>query len=201
MVATISRKLNIVLPPVETKEGMLYIHSMPVGRQMFESCYRSMARAMSALISEGIGPITGPSVAALALKSEADMLNESAKLDILLSEIKRLTQVAVMKADAPPGQSNILPYVVACQRGLLDEDQQSEVENILCYFTLASWIRVPNGLSSGMGLEGLRQLWRAQTTSLDATDYMRSLPTSTPVENTGEKSPTPPQVFPLSTAA
>jgi hypothetical protein len=200
--ATISRRLNVILPPVETKDGLMYIHSVPVGRAVFDACYRPMARAMSTLISDGIGPITGPSVAMLQLLSEADLMGEGEKVrNLLMSEIKRLTNCALVGGEIKPGSDRQVPYVVACQQGLLDEDQQSEVENILVYFTLASWVRIPDGLSSGMGLEGLRQLWRVQTSSSTLTEYMLSLPTSTPEENTGEKPPTIPQVYPLSTAA
>ena len=39
MTVTISRKLNIVLPPVETPDGLMYIHSTPVGRSVFEACF------------------------------------------------------------------------------------------------------------------------------------------------------------------
>jgi hypothetical protein len=196
MSVTISRKLNIVLPPIETKDGELYIHSTPVGRQVFESCYRSMAKTVAGLVSEGIGPITGPSVALLALQSEADLLGEGDKVSgLFMSEVRRLTNCAIA------GKDEIFPYAVALQRNLLDEDQASEVENILVYFTLVSWIRLPSGLSSSMGLDGLQQLWRAQTTSSDLTAFMRSLPTSTPVVNTGEKTPTVPPAPALSTAA
>jgi hypothetical protein len=174
----------------------MYIHSMPVGRTVFEQCFRPMARAMTSIISEGIGPVTGPSVAKLILLDEAKALGEEANVNnLLMSEIKRLTNVVLA------GKNEVLPYAVACQRGLLDEDQQSEVENVLIYFTLVSWIRLPDAMSSGMGMEGLKQLWRAQTTSSDATAFLASLLTSTPVENTGEKPQTTPAVFPLSTAA
>jgi hypothetical protein len=38
-----------------------------------------------------------------------------------------------------------------------------------------------------VALEGLSTLWNAQTSSLNVTEYMRSLPTLTQEENTGEK--------------
>ena len=196
MTVTISRKLNLVLPPVETSDGLMYIHSTPVSRAVFEACFRPMARAMTSIISEGIGPVTGPSVAKMILLSEADQLGEGDRVrGTLISEIKRLTNVALA------GKNEMIPYAVACQKGLLDEDQQSEVENILVYFTLVSWIRLPDGLSSGMGMEGLKQLWRAQTTSLDVTAFLASLQTSTQVVNIGEKPPTTLPDSQLSTAA
>jgi uncharacterized membrane protein len=78
-----------------------------------------------------------------------------------------------------------MPYDVARKRSLIDEDAAALVENAIVYFTCASSIHMETEL--GMALDGLRQLWNAQTSSLNATEYMRSLPTSTPVETTGEK--------------
>ena len=193
---TISRKLNVVLPPLQGKDGPIYIHSTPIGRATFEACFRPMARAMSSIITEGIGPITGPSVAALILQQEADALGEgeTIKTGVML-DIKRNTNVIF--AD----KNDQLPYAVAIQRGVLDEDQQSEVENLLVYFGLVSWIRLPPDLAARLGLEGLRQLWNVQTTSLDTTAFMSSLKTSTPVVNTGEKIPDPKATPPSSIAA
>lgn len=193
---TVSRKLNIVLPPFQTKEGQVYVHSVPIGRSTFEQCFRPMARAMSSIITEGIGPITGPSVAALILQQEADAIGEGdvVKGGILL-DIKRNTNVVLTE------KADTLPYAVAMQRNLLDEDQQSEVENLLVYFTLVSWIRLPPDLAVRLGLQGLRQLWNVQTTSLDSTAFMSSLKTSTPVENTGAKTPDQKATPPSSIAA
>ena len=193
---TISRKLNIVLPPFQTKDGPVYVHSVPIGRATFEACFRPMARAMSSIITEGIGPITGPSVAALILQQEADAIGEgeAVKTGVML-DIKRNTTVII--AD----KADMLPYPVAMQRNILDEDQQSEVENLIVYFTLVSWIRLPPDLAARLGLEGLRQLWNVQTISLDSTAFMNSLKTSTPVENTGAKTPDPKPTPPSSIAA
>ena len=148
-------------------------------------------------VSEGIGPITGPSVAALLLQQEANIIGEGEAISkMLMPEIKRLTNVMVA------GKDQIIPYGVVEQRNILDEDQRSEVENLLVFFTLASWIRLPEGLSNGLGLEGLRQLWKAQTTSLELMAYMSSLKTSTKDASIGEKIPTPtPATNPSSIAA
>lgn len=183
---SISRKLNIVLNPFQTKDGLAYVHSIPVGRQTFEMCFRPMARAMSAIVSEGIGPITGPSIAALLLQQEANLIGEGDAISqTLIPEIKRLTNVIIA------GSGAVMPYGVAEQRNLLDDEQRSEIENLLVFFTLVSWIKLPEGLSSGLGLEGLRQLWKVQTTSLEPTAFMSSLKTSTKDANTGAKTPTP----------
>jgi hypothetical protein len=187
MTPTISRKLNIVLNPFETKDGLAYVHSIPVGRQTFEMCFRPMARAMSAIVSEGIGPITGPSIAALLLQQEANIIGEGDAISkTLMPEIKRLTNVMIA------GKDQVIPYGVVEQRNILDEDQRSEIENLLVFFTLASWIRLPEGLSRGLGIEGLRELWKAQTTSLELMGFMSSLKTSTTPASSGEKTLTPP---------
>ena len=193
---SISRKLNIVLPPFQTKDGTAYVHSVPIGRATFETCYRPMARAMSSIITEGIGPITGPSVAALILQQEADAIGEgeTVKSGVMLDIKRNTTLIFADKADQ-------LPYAVAMQRNVLDEDQQSEVENLLVYFTLVSWIRLPPDLASRLGLDGLRQLWNVQTISLDSTAFMSSLKTSTPAANTGEKTPEPKVILQSSIAA
>jgi hypothetical protein len=194
MAVTVSRKLNLVLAPFETKDGLAYIHSVPVGISVFQSCYRGMARAMSSIVTEGMGPITGPSVAAMVLQDEADAVGIGDRIrNGLMPEIRRLTNVGIVGKDS-------FPYGVAIDRKLIDEDKAMEVENLIVYFTLVSWIRIPETLSRGMGMEGLRDLWGAQITSLELTEFMRSLPTLMPEGNTGEK-PTRPKAAPTSSLA
>ena len=97
-----------------------------------------------------------------------------------MAEIYRLTNVMVLGENG----WETIPFNVARQRNLLDGDTASEVENALVYFTCASSIHLKAELS--VALEGLSTLWGAQTTSLNATEYMNSLPTSIEEENTGE---------------
>lgn len=187
MTATISRRLNLVLPPFETKEGTAYVHSIPVGRSVFEGCFRSMSRALSMIIGES-NPLIGVSVAKLYLQSAAEWVSDAEVKKVsgtLIPEIRRLTNVGVV------GKNNVLPYVVACQQGLLDEDQQAEVENFIVYFTLVSWLKMPEDIQGNIGVTALLETWKAQTTSLELMEFMRGLPTSTPGENTGATIPSP----------
>jgi hypothetical protein len=78
-----------------------------------------------------------------------------------------------------------MPFDIAKKRGVLDDTAASEVENSVVYFTCASSIHLKAELT--VALEGLRTLWDAQTTSLNVTEYMNSLPTSTQEESIGEK--------------
>ena len=182
----LNRKLNLVLTlsADDTEKGPIHVHSVPIARTVFEDNYLVIAKTFTQVYAHGLGPGAGPRVAALMLRDEAK------KLDVwehtqqsLMAEIYRLTNVIA------PGNTGweTYPYMVARQRGILDEDDASLVENCLIYFTCASSVRLKAELTVAM--EALSTLWNAQTTSLNSTEYLRSLPTWTPVESTGENPP------------
>jgi hypothetical protein len=177
----LDRKLNIVLS-VDTEKGSIHIHSAPIGREVFEDNFLTISRAFTAVYTNGLGPVTGPRVAALLLKQEAQTLGVWERTQqSLMAEIYRLTNVI-----APTDHGwETMPFDVAKKRGILTDDAAAEVENCIVYFTCASSIHLRAELTVAM--EGLRTLWGAQTTLLNATEYMRSLPTLTVEETTGEK--------------
>jgi hypothetical protein len=178
----LNRKLNLVLD-IDVDVGKIYVHSVPISREVFEDNFLVISRAFTAVYTNGLGPVTGPRVAALLVKQEAQALNVWDKTkQSLFAEIHRLTSVMV---PTDTGWDTI-PFSVACSRGIIDEDVASEVENSLVYFTCASSIHLKTEM--GIALEGLSTLWGALTTSLNATDFMRSLQTSTQGETTGVKS-------------
>jgi hypothetical protein len=163
-------------------DGNLYIHSTPIGREVFEDNFLVISRAFTAVYTNGLGPVTGPRVAALLLKQEATTLGVWERTQqSLMAEIYRLT-TAIVPTDN--GWESI-PFDIAKKRGIIDADIASEVENSLVYFTCASSIHLRAELT--VALEGLRTLWGAQTTSLNSTEYMNSLRISTQEESTGEK--------------
>jgi hypothetical protein len=180
----LNRKLNLVLD-VDVDEGKVYVHSVPIGRDVFEDNFLPISRAFTAVYTNGLGPVTGPRVAALLLKQEAQTLGVWEKTQqSLMAEIYRLTNVV---APGPSGWET-MPFDVARKRGILDDSQASEVENCIVYFTCASSIHLKAELMVAM--EGLSTLWGAQTTLSNVTEYIRSLPTSTQEEITGENLPT-----------
>jgi hypothetical protein len=163
-------------------DGNLYIHSTPIGREVFEDNFLVISRAFTAVYTNGLGPVTGPRVAALLLKQEATTLGVWERTQqSLMAEIYRLT-TAIVPTDN--GWESI-PFDIAKKRGIIDADIASEVENSLVYFTCASSIHLRAELT--VALEGLRTLWGAQTTSSNSTEYMNSLRISTQEESTGEK--------------
>jgi hypothetical protein len=179
--AKLNRKLNIVIT-VESDNGNIYVHSAPIGRQVFEDNFLVISKAFTQVYTHGLGPVTGPRVAALLLKQEAQALHIWEKTQqSLMAEIYRLTNVIA------PGDGGweSLPFDVAKKRGILDEDVAAEVENCLVYFTCASSVHLR--AEQTVAWEGLSTLWGAQTTLLNVTEYMRSLQTLTQEETSGEK--------------
>jgi hypothetical protein len=177
---TLNRKLNLVLS-VETENGPVYVHSSPIAREIFEDNYLVISRAFTAVYTNGLGPVTGPRVAALLLKDEAKKLGVWERTQqSLMAEVYRLTNVV---APGDSGWDN-MPFDVARKRGILNPDEAAEVENCLVYFTCASSVHLRAELT--VALEGLSTLWGAQTTSSNCTEFTRSLPISTQEENSGE---------------
>ena len=182
--AKLNRKLNLVLS-IDNDDGPVHIHSCPIGRNVFEDNFLVISRAFTAVYTNGLGPVTGPRVAALLLKQEAQALGVWERTQqSLIAEVHRLTNVVA------PGNSGweVMPFDVARKRDVIDEDTAAEVENCLIYFTCASSVHLKAELQ--VALEGLRTLWGAQTISLNVTEYTRSLQILTREENTGENQAT-----------
>jgi hypothetical protein len=176
----LNRKLNLVMD-IETGDGLVHVHSVPISREVFEDNFLVISRAFTAVYTNGLGPVTGPRVAALLLKQEAETLGVWQKTQqSLMAEIYRLTNVV---APGPTGWET-LPFDVAKKRGVLDDSDAAEVENCIVYFTCASSIHLRAEMA--VAIEGLKTLWGAQTTSSNVTEYTRSLPISTQEETTGE---------------
>jgi hypothetical protein len=177
----LNRKLNLVLS-VETGDGTVFVHSTPISREVFEDNFLVISRAFTQVYTNGLGPVTGPRVAALLLKKEAQELGVWERTQqSLMAEIYRLTNVI---APSPNGWEQ-MPFDVAKKRGVLEDDTASEVENCIVYFICASSIHLKAELA--VATEGLNTLWGAQTSLSNVTEYMSSLRTSTQEETTGEK--------------
>lgn len=178
--AKLNRKLNLVMD-VETGDGIIHIHSTPISRAVFEDNFLVISRAFTAVYTNGLGPVTGPRVAALLLKQEAETLGIWPRTQqSLMAEIYRLTNVV---APSEHGWET-MPFDVARKRGILEENEIAEVENCIVYFICASAVHLKAEM--GVALEGLSTLWGAQTTLSNVTEYTRSLPILTQDETTGE---------------
>jgi hypothetical protein len=176
----IDERLNLVIP-VKRDGPTIYVHSMPISREVFEANFMLISKAFSAIYSEGLTVIAGPRVAAMLIRHIASEMGiwENSKTGepgagkSFLEEIKRLTNVAV------PNEKGwgMIPLQVAIDQNLLSPDELSEVMGAVCFFTLnSSMMRSSEILQT---LEGMESLWGTQTTSSNITAFIASLEMST----------------------
>lgn len=185
----IDKRLNLVTP-IETDLGKIYVHSTPIGREVYEHYFLVVARTFAEIFKNGLGIGIGPSVAGLMLKKVAEEMDAWADVDNgLLSEIRRLTNVIV-----PTGRGgwNLLPFEEMRRETsqYFSEDEIREVESVIVFFTVAS--AMLNRREAPLMLQTAADLWRGQITSLDATAFKNSLPTSTATETSQEPAPAVP---------
>jgi len=187
---SVNKKLNIVIP-IELDSGKIWIHSVPLSREIFDTNYMLLTKTLSFMYMNGVGPSMAPRIAALALRDVAKEMNEERDISQdLIHEIYRITNVVMPRADNGGGWQTI-PFMEAKNKKLIDEQTISEVENALIYFIVASAVHLKNELP--MAYQGLRSIWSAQTTLSNVTEFSNSLTTSTPVANIGEKIPETPK--------
>lgn len=187
MTVAINEKLNLVVPLYRDTGLYAYVHSVPVSREVFEANFLLISKTFTAIYTEGLSEITGPRIAGLVMNSIAQAMQASTKSDInpaqsLLNEIRRLTTVLV--SDAGGWQNLTLHDALAMRK--LDEDDVVEVENAIVFFICVSSIHRRAVLREI--LPGAVELWGARISSLNATAFAASLPTST---ETGTSSATP----------
>lgn len=193
---TINRKLNLVLPLLRGDETYLYVHSTPIRPETFEKYYLVMSKTFSTLAQNGLDPRSGPSVAALILKDVAQNTSRAGGLNWwdgpdgvggeagLNAEIIRLSNALVSTPDK--GWTS-MPLQNAINQGLMDDEEKSEVLNLLTFFTVASLV-APR-VDRERLVKGMAAIYELQTTYSNATEFCSSLKTSTTDETTGESSP------------
>jgi hypothetical protein len=166
----------------------IYFHSNPISIEVFDANFWLLTQTLSSLYAHGIGPSMSPRIALRALRDAAKQIDDTQDISQnLVNEIYRLTSV-IMPGTNGGGWVN-LPYYEVKSKKLVDEQILVEVENAIVYFIVASALHLRSELE--MAYQGLIGIWKAETTSLSATDYMRSLPTLIQTANTGEKSQQP----------
>jgi hypothetical protein len=184
----IDKKLNLVIP-LETENGVYYVHAMPLAKEAFEHHFLLISKTFARLYSEGLHIIAGPKVAALMLREvAADMDGEPSEKEgprakectALMAEIHRLTSICLPTEDHG---WQPMPLESAVTRGLIDEDDLAEIEGQLVFFICASAMHKRDQVK--VTLYGMTQLWGSQTLSLSTTEFLSSLPTSTEAENSG----------------
>ena len=178
----LDKRLNLVVP-VDQGDKVVYVHSMPIRREVFERYFLVIARTFSTIVQLGLGEVAGPRVAALTLRKVAQehgaWEGEDGVERGLVAEIRRLTSVLTPTAEGwlP------LPYQEVVDKRLMSEDDLAEVDNALAFFTVYSAMHRRATLLET--LDGAARMWGALVTSSSATEYAASLRTSSGAESTG----------------
>lgn len=189
----IDKRLNLVFPIEHAELGTIYVHSMPIARDVFERHFLILSQTTASIFGAGLGIVAGPSVAALMLRKIA----EDAKLpdgstawegpggikNTLMAEIIRLSNVVM---PSPEGGGWItLPLIEALRRGILSAQEAREAEDIVVFFTCVS--SVLRQKQAQPLLKAAGGLWSFTTTLLSCTEFSASLPTSTVDASSGAK--------------
>ena len=178
----VDEKLNVVIS-VADDDGQpgLYVYSAPISREVFEANFRALSLTYAEITARDSSylPI-GIRCASLTLKdvAAAEAARKGRQGDggaaALLAEIKRLTTILAPSQ----GGWDTLPVPEAIRAGVLTDEEWSEVESAIVFFTGAYWLapsrrrkEVVTALCSMLG-------WQA-TSSLPL-EFVAGLPTSKP---------------------
>ena len=172
----IDAALNFVVP-LYRDDGTLYayVHSRPISAAAFDMSYRLLIRTFNNMLEEGpvasrfadkflrdaAGQLAGP-------KGDADAICQP-----LLNEIGRLSSVILSTKDG----WQTIPLQQAIDGKLLDEGDATEAVNASVFF-ICVWHVSPKAQRGGL-LQTGTELWGAQRSSLQPTEWIASLPTST----------------------
>jgi len=181
----IDRKLNIVIPVETESKGLIYVHSTPISRDVFEQFYLELGKVFSQCfdaINQAHLALTAPQLAYPALKTMAIKAGnwEEVKKG-LINEIVRLTNVLVT---GEKGWESI-PLDLAIKREILDEDEESEVLSALTFFTAICRVAPKDLRMSFLEMAGSLRSW--ELTSLDSTEYLNGLTIPVKAVTTGKK--------------
>ncbi len=189
----IDKRLHLVIP-VYSDDGEIvaYVHSTPLDEEVVDRYFMVLAQTYAAIFSQGIGLAAGPSHALRILKFVATERgvwfdDSSGKIGVergLIEEIRRLTMVAALSKEAKWEQ---LPLQVAIDRGVLNNEDRSEVENAIVFF-IVGCATIPRVSRQGL-LGAAAELWGAQVTSSPFTEWLSSLKTSIATVSSGARSP------------
>lgn len=189
---TINRSLNLVVPLERGDGTKIYVHSAPIGMEVFERYHLVLAKTFSSFAENGVMVTSAPSIAHMVMKGIAQNTGRAPGLNWwdgpdgvggeggLLAEIVRLSNVLGPSGD---GWAST-PLQMAFDSGRIDAEEKAEVLSLLVFFTVAS--RVPPRADRERLVRGMAAIYELEPTSLNATDFGSSLRTRTIAENTGE---------------
>jgi len=182
----LTRDLRIAFSVDTPDHGRVHVHSLPLAR--FETFVLELGETYSKVFGS-YDPkhvaMTAPQMALPALRLVSKRMGTWEGPDGveagLINELSRLTTVAHAGA---AGWEQI-PLHLALQRGILDEDTHAEVASSLVFIFLTLRVGPDVLREDTLRMASSARGW--QYTSLGFTEYLASLPTSTPVASTTKK--------------
>lgn len=192
----IDRRLNLVIPIIRDDETRMYVHSTPIRPETFEQYHLVLAKTFSSFAQNGLDPRSGPSVAAMILKDVAQATARGPGLNWwdgpdgiggevgLMGEIVRLSNAVV--PDKAKGWGHV-PLQTALDQQLIDDDEKSEVLNLLVFFTVVSLV-APR-VDRARLVRGEAAVYELQITLSNATEFAISLRMSKDDATSGERVP------------
>jgi len=175
----INRRLNLVIP-IHREKDVIYVHSVPISAEVFEANFMTISRTFASIYGLGLGPTAGPRIAGMMLKKVGAELGLEKETQSLINEMRRLSNVIV---PTNAGWETI-PLQDALDKKLIEDDDVSEVENAIAFFTVLSCMHRRDQLKQM--LDEAVKLFGAQLESSSCTEYATSLRTSSADETSGE---------------
>lgn len=179
----INKRLNLVIPIERDDGSKIYVHSTPISRETFEFYWRVLTVAFQDLERLGSASMTSPKTAMICLKEHAKhggvWEGDTGVEHGLLGEIRRLTSVILPTAK----RWDTLMLDDALNANLLSKDDIDEVEGAIVFFILSSALAPKAVLRQK--LELTNGWWGSQATSLNSSEFARSLPTLTETDSSG----------------
>jgi hypothetical protein len=182
----IDERLNLIIP-IPRDGGTVYIHSMPLSREAFESQWLMLSKTFAVLMAEGLSVVAGPRIAFMALKdisTKADRWDGPQGVrNTVINEIIRLSNLV-----SPEGDGwKTTPLQSAIEHKMFSDDELSEVLGTICFFTLNTAIHRKDTLR--VVLTNMNDLWGTLTSLSPLTEFVASLPKLTKPENIGTTAP------------
>jgi hypothetical protein len=183
----IDERLYLSLPVDRNDGTTVWIHAAPVGREIFERYWLTMSKTFAMIWGEGLNTISGPLIAALALRRCAEDAKEwegpTGVALGLLPEIRRLANVVA------PGKAgwDIVPLDQAKTIGMIDEEDVTEVEGVLVFFTVCWHLNLRSERRGIMNSVAARL--DASMSSQTLSAFVGSLKISTATGSTGGSPP------------
>lgn len=191
----LTKDLRVAFSVQTEAHGTARVYSMPVSRETFEDYFSELGSVFTECMGNDHAKrvvIVGPRIAYAALKRAAraagtwETPNQPNAMtgvkDGLINELIRLTSVSL----ASEGHGwETLPLSTAVARGLVDDDTQAEILSSLVFFCAVSKA-APRSLAESL-LPLMISSWGWWLGLSSNTEWIASLPTSTPAANTTKK--------------